>query len=92
MIGLILNELLTNTTKYAFDSFKPENQLNIKCSKKNDGLELIIQDNGKGYNKNQLKNKKSLGIELVNEMIEQINGTIHINSSNGTENIINIPL
>jgi len=92
MIGLILNELITNTTKYAFDDFNPENRLNISCSRKNDNILLVIQDNGKGYNKTEIKNKKSLGLELVSEMVDQLNGTLHINSSNGAEYIINIPI
>ncbi|GAA4888009.1 two-component regulator propeller domain-containing protein [Flaviramulus aquimarinus] len=92
MIGLILNELITNTTKYAFDDFKPENELNITSSIHKKKLRIVISDNGKGYSKTKVKHDKSLGIELVSEMVEQLNGTIRINSTNGTRNVIDIPL
>ncbi|MCX7549414.1 ligand-binding sensor domain-containing protein [Xanthomarina sp. F2636L] len=92
LVGLILNELITNTTKYAFDDFNPENRLHISCSKKDKIIELVIKDNGKGYDKTKIKHKKSLGLELVSEMVDQLKGTIFINSNNGTEIILNIPI
>ena len=93
LIGLILNELITNTTKYAFDNYNPNNKLEVSCSlDKNNTLKLIIQDNGKGYDVEEQDSKNSLGLELVNEMVEQLNGTIHINSTNGAKNTIKIPL
>ncbi len=92
MIGLILNELITNTTKYAFDDFKPENKLSISCKFHKTTLRLIISDNGKGYSLQKDVLPKSLGIELVTEMVNQLNATITINSTKGTENIIEIPI
>ena len=92
MIGLILNELITNTTKYAFDDFKPENKLTISCKIHATNLKLIISDNGKGYSVEKDVLPKSLGIELVNEMVNQLNASIVINSTKGTKNIINIPI
>lgn len=92
MIGLILNELITNTTKYAFDEYKPENILNINCKIDDKTLKLVISDNGKGYSQEKDVSPNSLGIELVREMVKQLNATIIINSVNGTENIIEIPI
>jgi len=92
LIGLILNELITNTTKYAFDDFKPENKLSISCKIHATSLKLIICDNGKGYSQKNDVLPKSLGIELVAEMVKQLNATIVINSTKGTENIIEIPI
>ena len=92
MIGLILNELITNTTKYAFDDFKPENKLSISCKIHKTSLKLIIRDNGKGYSQKKNVLPESLGIELVAEMVKQLNATIVINSTKGTENIIEIPI
>tara|TARA_R110001583_G_scaffold77623_4_gene211237 strand:- start:24610 stop:27576 length:2967 start_codon:yes stop_codon:yes gene_type:complete len=92
MIGLILNELITNTTKYAFDDFKPENELRISCKIQATYLKLTISDNGKGYSVEKDVLPKSLGIELVTEMVKQLNATIVINSTKGTKNIIEIPI
>jgi len=92
MIGLILNELITNTTKYAFNEYKPENELSITSEISENNLKINVSDNGKGYDLKNSVVKNSLGIELVHEMVEQLNGTIQINSTNGTENIIIIPI
>ncbi|MDB4303801.1 hypothetical protein N9934_03325, partial [Desulfosarcina sp.] len=92
MIGLILNELITNTSKYAFNDYKPENILSITSEISEKNLKIIVADNGIGYNLEASVLKSSLGIELVHEMVEQLNGTIQINSTNGTENIILIPI
>lgn len=92
LIGLILNELITNTTKYAFDDFKPENKLTISCKIHETFLKLIISDNGKGYSQKKDVLSKSLGVELVAEMVKQLNATIIIKSTKGTQNIIEIPI
>ena len=92
MIGLIINELITNTTKYAFDVFKPENELKIVCKVSQDLMEIAISDNGKGYSGDKGLSSKSLGIELVREMVEQLNGSVIVNSIDGVENIIKFPI
>lgn len=92
MLGLILNELITNTTKYAFETFNPENTLTISCHLNTNVLSIIIKDNGKGYESENSTTRNSLGIELVKEMVDQLNGTLQIKPTKGTENIIKIPL
>jgi len=92
LIGLILNELITNTTKYAFDEFNTENELIISCEISDNLMRLMISDNGKGYSTKKDVSSKSLGIELVSEMVRQLNATISINSKNGVVNIIEIPI
>ena len=92
LIGLILNELITNTVKYAFDNFDVGNRLFITCKVEAGFMKLVIKDNGKGYSPNENIQTKSLGIELVGEMVKQLNGTLETNSINGTENIINVPV
>jgi two-component sensor histidine kinase len=64
----------------------------IGCDILEKSLRISIIDNGKGYIKNDTANDKSLGIELVTEMVAQLNGTIQIISTNGTKNIIDIPI
>lgn len=92
LLGLILNELITNTTKYAFETFNPENTLTISCHLNTNVLSIIIKDNGKGYESENSTTRNSLGIELVKEMVDQLNGTLQIKPTKGTENIIKIPL
>ncbi|WNH08145.1 ligand-binding sensor domain-containing protein [Thalassobellus suaedae] len=92
LIGLILNELITNSTKYAFKSFKENNTLKISTIVKDNHFILSIEDTGKGYDSKKLKGNKSLGLELIQDMVDQLNGTLTINSTNGTKNTIKIPI
>ena len=89
--GLILNEMITNTVKYAFNCYKEENLLEINLFKSINKLTLEIKDNGKGYDQSQIS-KKSLGLDLVKDMVSQLNGEIKIISKEGVHNIIRIPL
>ena len=92
LFGLILNELLTNTIKYAFDDYNTDNKLSIICKINDGSLILIVRDNGKGYTLNKDGSHKNIGLELVYEMVDQLKGSIKINSNNGTENTIVIPI
>lgn len=90
LIGLVLNELITNVYKYAFDRFRESNILNITTSIAQNKMVLTIQDNGKGYTSKDMR-QNSLGLELVSEMVRQLKGTIELTSENGVKNIITIP-
>lgn len=86
-LGLISNEVLTNSFKYAFTSTNEnKNQINIILKRGNKGIELWFQDNGKGYNKETII--KGMGIELIEDLVQQIDGTVEINSTFGVEVII----
>lgn len=77
-IGLIINEIVTNSLKYAF----PENEKGeIAISLKNilGKYELIISDNGKGFPHDfSLKNSNGFGLSIVKMIVEQIKGTIEL--------------
>jgi len=82
-IGLILNELLTNTFKYAYHNTKsPQliiNLLNIK------GLVLEVKDNGVGIDMEQWTKKTgSFGKRLITGLGEQLGGESTIENRNGT--------
>ncbi len=85
--GLILNELVTNAMKYAFEGvYINEKIIMISLKKKDQLLSLIIEDNGRGY---QEKREGSLGLEIVNTLVtKQLFGTINIQSDKGTKIII----
>ncbi|MDT0295408.1 two-component regulator propeller domain-containing protein [Mesonia ostreae] len=90
LIGLMLNELITNVHKYAFPIYDPKNNLIIGCQLKDASIHLQIRDNGKGFSAED-NSSSSLGLEIVREMVEQLNGNITIKSSNGVEILITIP-
>lgn len=89
--GLMINELITNTSKYAFDAYDEKNELLISCKIEGDLLVLKIADNGKGYQTDKIK-ANSIGLDLVRDMVKQMNGDMQVENLNGTKNIIRIPL
>lgn len=92
-IGLITNEIITNSFKYAFEP-GTKGQIEISLTKKNGNiLTYSIKDNGKGFPKGfDYRTAKSLGLQLVFILTEQINGTIDVKSSpKGTEFILQFP-
>lgn len=79
--GLIINELLTNSFKYAFD----ENEsgfIKIVFFKNDNEYSLLYTDNGKGYD-STIK-KESLGLILIETLTKkQLKAQLDINSNNG---------
>lgn len=87
--GIILNELVTNSLKYAFKKEEPKEDryIDIFLSKFEDKYTLIVKDNGIGYD--QQKTKKSFGLILVTTLIEsKLEGSISIDTHHGVETTI----
>jgi two-component sensor histidine kinase/CBS domain-containing protein len=84
--GLIVNELVSNALKHAFPNASSDNRITIELqSQKKDQLTLIVSDNGVGFPEDlNFRKTKSLGLELVCTLAEQLSGTIELNSSQGT--------
>ena len=85
-LGLIINEIITNSYKYAFRNDK-ENNLSISIHKDdNDDYKLVIEDNGPGLSNNfDVKKAKSLGLRLVNRLVKQLHGTLEQTNSKGAK-------
>lgn len=83
-IGLITNELLSNSLKYAFEEME-FGQINITFSQSEPGsYKLLVEDNGKGLDENlDIEKTKSLGLKLVRTLTRQINGQLKISSNPG---------
>mgnify|MGYP005988551429 CR=1 FL=1 len=86
--GLIINECLTNSLKYAFKEDKGE--VNILLIKENEYFILKINDNGKGIEKSiNIKTSKTLGLRLISSIVRgQLLGTIEYENNNGASFII----
>ncbi|HZX10472.1 MAG TPA: PAS domain S-box protein, partial [Acidobacteriota bacterium] len=73
-LGLITNELLTNALKHAFPKNK-KGEIKIKFNKKGKTYHLTIRDNGVGFPKDlDFRKANSMGMDLVNSLVTQING------------------
>jgi PAS domain S-box-containing protein len=90
--GLIINELLSNSLKYAFpDGKKGEISIAIHPIDKNE-MELIVNDNGVGLPEEiDIKHTESLGLHLVTILVEdQLQGDIKLDRTGGTRFYIRI--
>jgi two-component sensor histidine kinase len=81
-IGIIINELVTNSYKYAFDG--QEGKILLKLYQEKQTYRLIIQDNGKGFIYNP--KSESLGLKLIQTLIiEQLKGTLKMQTLPSTK-------
>ncbi|WP_196258687.1 sensor histidine kinase [Pelagibacterium limicola] len=82
-IGLIINEVLSNAFKYAFQG-RESGTIEISLREIEDGrlAKLIIADNGNGYDAHTVR--RGMGSRLIEGLSAQAGGTIHISSDNGT--------
>lgn len=80
-LGLILNELIINTLKHAFDDITAESKIGITFGKKEDLLELQVIDNGKGF-EGEIKNT-SFGISLIKALSKKLKATLDYTSELG---------
>lgn len=86
ILGIIINELISNIYKYAFLS-KDEGFYSVDIKKTQNGYFLLeVYDNGIGVDhKIDLNNINSLGLRIVNLMVNQLKGDIKISNLNGTK-------
>ncbi len=88
--GLIINELLSNSLKYAFPNKKTGSIFISVKKQSNKRIQIIVEDNGVGYTKGlDSENEGSLGMLLVRTLIEQIDGNIELLKHTGTKYLIN---
>ncbi len=91
-LGLIINELISNATKYAFPG---DRKGIILISARTDGdlLDITVSDNGIGVPAAiDWKKSPSLGLRLVSSLIIQLKGTIELVQMEGTTFHFSIPI
>jgi two-component sensor histidine kinase len=113
-LGIIINELFTNSIKYAFPERtggeihislvkekcgKEPNENEFSCEIYSKSLQkisaitehykLVFSDNGIGLSEEiDFRNPDTLGLQLVNALVDQIDGCIELKKDHGTEFII----
>jgi len=87
-LGLILNELITNSYKYAFlDYDNAENTIDIRFNQieNTSRYAVMVKDNGKGLPDDlDVENLSSFGLQLVYGLTGQLHGEVRITQDNGT--------
>ena len=85
----MIQELITNCIKHA-----EANEIHISLTNHDSLLNIIIEDNGKGFDPKTIIDKDGMGLKTIEKRIEHLEGTFEIDSTpnQGTNIIINIPI
>ncbi|MEX0994760.1 MAG: sensor histidine kinase [Balneolaceae bacterium] len=92
-LGLILNEVIINAHKHAFQT-RDKGEIEVRTITSSGDIKLIIRDNGQGISTDiNPQRSKSLGMLLIRKFTQQISGELDIQSdSNGTSIAITFPV
>lgn len=80
-LGIIFNELITNSVKYGFRQ-KEGNQISITVTSSGDLIDVIYEDNGIGIEGFEAAKSKSLGFTLIESLLQQIDATHEFETNN----------
>ena len=86
--GLILNELITNSLKYAYPAEKG-GEIEISVREVDGKVHIMVKDFGIGLPKGfKIEESDSLGLSLVDTLIDQLDGELILKTEKGTEFLI----
>lgn len=83
-LGIIFNELITNSIKYGFNGEK-EKVIEISVHKDTDFYNVVYSDNGVGIEDFETATSKSLGFTLIQSLLSQIDAEYQYNTDNKFE-------
>ncbi|MDO8578190.1 MAG: sensor histidine kinase [Dehalococcoidales bacterium] len=87
--ALIVNELVSNSLKYAFPARRNGGTAEIRVNLRSDGENrfiLTVSDNGIGLPESfNIENCPTLGLKLVNVLTKQLGGSLSISREGGTK-------
>ena len=85
-IGLIINELVTNSYKYAFKERR--GKIMVKLYLEDNEIVLMVEDNGVGFSYSE-ENRESLGLKLIHTLVyHQLRGTMSVPTEHSSKYII----
>lgn len=85
----MIQELITNIIKHAGAT-----EAHISITQHEDTLNIIVEDNGKGFNPRKMKKAEGMGLHSIEKRVEHLEGSLEMDSTpgRGTNIIIDIPL
>jgi PAS domain S-box-containing protein len=90
-IGIIVNELLTNIMKYAFEG-RDRGRISVSAAMGGGEVSLVVQDDGVGLAEGvQPGRENGFGLRLVGMLAKQLGGSIGIERGSGTKFTLAFP-
>ncbi|TGK02160.1 PAS domain S-box protein [Leptospira selangorensis] len=89
-LGLILNELLTNSLKYAFPEDR-SGRIQVKIFKEDQNIVFSYSDDGVGFKKENQNGSGTIGIQLIEILSRQLKANSEFTSENGVVFRLRIP-
>ncbi|HEX4694984.1 sensor histidine kinase [Sphingomonas sp.] len=92
-IGLVLNELVTNAAKHAFEG-RERGSIHVSWKRRDDGWRLTVADDGVGMppGKKPARRDGGLGQRLIEAFAKQAGGTLStVSDANGTQVTMDLP-
>jgi two-component sensor histidine kinase len=91
-IGIIVNELLTNSVKYAFAG-KESGLIKVSVTENEGNAILTIQDDGNGLAEGfDVNAQRGFGLMLVDVLSQQLGGSFTIENNNGARSTLKFPV
>lgn len=91
-LGIIFNELITNSIKHAFQDVE-QGVIEIRASKKEDQIVVSYSDNGNGLPDDfSIENISSLGFSLITNLAEQLSAKLEIENSDHFSIKLSVPI
>lgn len=91
LVGLIINETVTNAVKYAFEGIENPT-IEVRYLSESKEANLTVKDNGVGVKNNlEFQNSESFGMTLINNFVNQLKGNLTIENRKGLSLKITFP-
>ncbi|WP_142453796.1 sensor histidine kinase [Gracilimonas mengyeensis] len=81
-LGLLINELITNSFKHAFEGME-DGRIFIGLYEEDDEIQAVYEDNGKGFKNKVFDSSNTLGVTLIKTLLGQLEADYTINAENG---------
>ncbi len=83
--AILINELVTNAYKHAFTE-KQSGTIEISLQETAEMISIVVRDDGKGLPKRfSVEDQSSIGMNLIQTLTQQLEGTLDYHSESGTE-------
>ncbi len=82
-LGLLINELATNSLKYAFPEESSDNIIELSIHALDDKIKVTYCDNGVGFDMSDVKFKTGLGFKIMDSLLNQLEADYEMKTENG---------